>query len=370
MIERSSPVVPDHALDTLRERLRATRWPEPATDPRQGIDLGTLQDLCAYWADGYDWRRCESRLDGIGRFRATVDGLGIDFLHARSEDPGAFPILLTHGWPGSVVEYLDVLGPLTEAGFHCVVPSLPGYGWSDKPTEPGWGVERIARAWAHLMARLGYDRYGAQGTDWGTSVTASLGQQDAAHIAGILLMPPLAPPLPGPQATGDGGTGDGATGELTDPDDASGYSLEQRTRPQTIGYSLTDSPAGLAAWILEKLDAWTDPRSTLGRDAVLDNLMHYWLPATGASAARLYWESLADVSRWLGGPLLPRDRVHVPTGCCLYPYELQQPTRGAAAQRFTDIRSWREPERGGHFPAWEQPESFVTEVCAFFDLVR
>ncbi|WP_228551943.1 epoxide hydrolase family protein [Mumia zhuanghuii] len=361
MAEHFAPVVPDAELEALRARLRATRWPEPETDPRQGVALEELQSLCAYWADDYDWRRCESRLDAIGRSRATVDGLGITYLHARSEEPDAFPLLLTHGWPGSVVEFLDVITPLTEAGFDCVVPSLPGYGWSDKPTSPGWGVDRIARAWAQLMARLGYTRYGAQGGDWGTSVTASLAQRDAEHVAGIHLMPPLAPPLR------DAGATDAYPAEA---DDASGYSLQQRTRPQTIGYSLTDSPAGLAAWIVEKVEAWTDPRSTLSRDALLDNVMHYWLPSTGASAARLYWESLDDVTRWLQGPLDDSDLVHAPTGCSIYPYELQRPTRREAEQRFTDIRYWNEPERGGHFPAWEQPQSFVEEVRAFFDLVR
>lgn len=253
-----------------------------------------------------------------------------------------------------------MIEPLTQAGFNCVVPSLPGYGWSEKPTESGWRVQRIARAWATLMKRLGYERYGAVGSDWGTSVSACLGQQDPTHVAGIHLMPPLAPPLPDADHVERSERGQAAQD--------SGYSTQQRTRPQTIGYSLTDSPAGLAAWITEKVGAWTDPRSRIARDAVLDNVMLYWLTRTGASAARLYWESLTDVTRWLEGPLEQYDLVHVPTGCSVFPYELQKPSRREAEQRFTDIRYWSEPERG-HFAAWEQPALFTAEVKAFFALV-
>jgi len=350
-------VVSDADLEELRGRLRATRWPERETDERQGVALTDLQELCSYWAQDYDWRRCEERLASIGWFRASVDGLNIAFLHARSGRADAFPLVLTHGWPGSVIEFVDALGPLTAAGFTCVVPSLPGYGWSDKPSQPGWGVERIARGWAELMAQLGYQRYGAVGSDWGTSVSASLGQQDPAHVAGVHLVPPLAPPLPG-TVRSDG-----------KPEEA-GYSTQQRTRPQTIGYSLVDSPAGLAAWITEKIHAWADPDSDLSRDQVLDNVMHYWLPGAGASAARLYWESLGDVTRWLEGPLADSDLVHIPVGCSVFRYELQRPTRREAEQRFLDIRHWGEPDRGGHFAAWEQPALFASEVEAFFSQVR
>ena len=218
------------------------------------------------------------------------------------------------------------------------MPSLPGYGFSDKPSRPGWTVERIARAWAALMDRLDYARYGAAGSDWGTSISASLGQQDLEHVAGIHLLPPLAPPLPG------------STRQDQSDDDA-GYSTQQRTRPQTIGYALTDSPAALAAWITGKVCRWTDPQGEILPDAVLDNLMLYWLPRTGASAARLYWESHADVTRWLQGPLQPRDIVHAPAGCSIFPHELQRPSRTEAEQRFTDIRHWTHPDRGGHFAA-------------------
>jgi pimeloyl-ACP methyl ester carboxylesterase len=354
MVQPFELAVPEGELEDLRARLRATRWPEPEAEPGQGVALARLRELCAYWADGYDWRHAEARLNALGQFRTVIDGLGIHFLHVRAARADGFPLVLTHGWPGSAIELLDALEPLTHAGFDCVVPSLPGYGWSDKPAEPGWGVERVARAWAALMARLGYERYGAVGSDWGTSVSASLAEQDPEHAVGAHLIPPLAP-------------SDAAMDDLTDRE--RGYSDQQRTRPQTIGYALTDSPAGLAAWITEKLDSWTDPRSRLSRDSVLDNLMLYWLPRTAASSAWLYWESLADVSRWLEGPLEPRDLVHAPVGCSVFPYELQRPSRRLAAQRFTDIRYWSEPDRGGHFAAWEQPQLFANEVQACFGVL-
>ena len=292
MIEPFNLAVPEAELEDLRARLRATRWPEPATDPRQGVALERLQERCERWVEDYDWRATERHLNAAPQFATTLDGLRVHFLHARSPRADAFPLVLTHGWPGSVVEFLDVLPLLTEAGFHCVVPSLPGYGWSGKPTEPGWGVTRIARAWAALMARLGYARYGAQGTDWGTSVSASLGQQDREHVAGIHLMPPLAPTA--------------AAGRQADED--AGYSTQHRTRPQTVGYALTDSPAGLAAWIGEKLDSWTDPRTPIREDRILDTLTLYWLTRTAASSARLYWESLGDVTRWLEAARARRPR--------------------------------------------------------------
>jgi epoxide hydrolase len=375
--------VPEAQLQDLRDRLTRTRWPEAATvgDWSQGVPLTYLRDLCRYWADDYDWRATETRLNRLGQSRTDLDGLGIHFLHVRSPHPEALPLVLTHGWPGSVIEFLKVIGPLTDPvahggeaadAFHVVCPSLPGYGFSDKPGRPGWGVERIARAWAALMARLGYGRYGAQGSDWGTSVSASLGQQDPQHVAGIHLTPPLAPPDPA------------TFGDLTERERAaiddleraaaeeSGYSTEQATRPQTVGYGLVDSPAGLCAWIIEKFWSWTDcdghPENVLSRDELLDNLMLYWLPGTGASSARLYWESIAQVNRVLTGPVT--DQVLVPTGCSVFPRELQRPSRRWAERRFPDIRWWNEPDRGGHFAAFEQPALFVDEVRSFFRLVR
>jgi pimeloyl-ACP methyl ester carboxylesterase len=375
--------VAEAELEDLRARLRRTRWPERETveDWSQGVPLAYLKELCGYWADGYDWRATERRLNELPQFRTVIDGIGIHFLEVRSPHADALPLVITHGWPGSIIEFLKVLGPLTDPtahggaaadAFHVVCPSLPGYGFSDKPARPGWGVERIASAWAVLMARLGYERYGAQGSDWGTSISASIGQQDPGHVAGIHLTPPLAPPDP---ATID---------DLTQRERAalaslehstewdSGYSREHATRPQTIGYALVDSPAALCAWIIEKFWAWTDcdgrVENVLTRDELLDNLMLYWLPGTGASSARLYWESSRLVNEWISGPT--NDTVTVPTGCSIFPKELQRPSRRWAEKRFLDIRYWGEPERGGHFAAFEQPELFVDELRAFFRLVR
>jgi epoxide hydrolase len=375
--------VPDAELDDLSGRLNAARWPERETvdDWSQGVPLQYMKELCAYWAAGYDWRATEARLNALPQFRTEIDGLGIHFLHVGSPHPDALPLVTTHGWPGSIVEFLKVIGPLTDPSahggdaadaFHVVCPSLPGYGFSDKPQRPGWGVGRIAAAWTELMARLGYDRYGAQGSDWGTSISASIGQKDPDHVAGIHLTPPLAPPDP---ATFDDLT-DGERAAIASLEHAaeweSGYSREHATRPQTIGYALADSPVALCAWIVEKFWAWTDcdghPENVLTRDELLDNLMLYWLPRAGASSARLYWESLGQVNELITGPA--HDIVEVPTGCSIFPKELQRPSRRWAEQRFHDIRHWNELDRGGHFAAFEQPQLFVDEVRSFFRKVR
>jgi len=364
------------ALDDLRDRLRRTRWPERETveDWSQGVPLAYLRELCGYWADRYDWRASEARLNRIPQFTTGIDGLDVHFLHLRSPHPGAVPLIMTHGWPGSFLEFERVLGPLADPtahggdaadAFHVVVPSLPGYGFSGKPAAPGWDVHRIARAWAELMTRLGYRRFLAQGSDWGTSVSTSLALQHPGRLLGIHLVPPLAPP--------DRGAGDLTDREraaLADLDErsrtGSGYSAEQGTRPQTIGYSLTDSPSGLCAWIVEKLWAWTDHPGDLGQvlgaDQVLDNITLYWLAATGASAARLYWESIAQVTEWF--TTAARDTVSVPAGCSIFPREVPRPSRRWAERRFTNIVYWNEPARGGHFAAWEQPGLFVGEVRA------
>jgi len=358
--------VPEAELLDLRERLERTRWPEaePVDDWSQGVPLAYMRDLCEYWAHGYDWRATEARLNALPQFRAEIDGLGIHFIHLRSTNPDALPLVLTHGWPGSIVEFSKVIEPLCD-DFHVVCPSPPGYGFSDKPARTGWGIERIARAWIELMARLGYERYGAQGSDWGTSISAGIAQQDPEHVVGIHLTPPLAPPDP---ATLD---------QLTERERAalaaiehssewdSGYSQMHATRPQTIGYSLLDSPAGLCAWIVEKFWAWTDcdghPENALTRDQMLDDVMLYWLPATAASSARLYWESFR------GGSL---GEVTVPTGCSIFPGEITHLPRHWVAARYTDLRHWHRLDRGGHFAAFEQPDLFVDEVRTFFRLVR
>ena len=375
--------IPQADVADLGERLRRTRWPEPETvgDWSQGVPLAYVQDMCRYWADGYDWRATEARLNGLPQFHVEIDNVAIHFIHVRSPRPGALPLIITHGWPGSVIEYLKVIAPLTDPASHggdpadafdVVLPSLPGYGFSGRPDRPGWGVERIAAAWAELMARLGYRRYGAAGSDWGTSVTASLGQQDPGHVAGVHLVPPLAGP--DPVAAGDLTEAERETlaWQRRTAESDSGYSREHATRPQTIGYALTDSPAALCAWIIEKFWAWTDHgghlENVLTRDELLDNLMLYWLPRTGASAARLYWESISRVNEWISGAAA--DPVTVPVGCSIFPAELQQPSRRWAQRRFPDIRYWGEPARGGHFAAFEQPDLFVNEICSFFRLIR
>jgi epoxide hydrolase len=376
--------VPEAALVDLRERLARTRWPEAETvdDWSQGVPLAYLRELCGYWSDGYDWRAVEARLNTLPQFRTELDGLAVHVVHVRSPHPAARPLVLTNGWPGSIVEYLDVIGPLTDPpdpadAFHVVCPTLPGFGFSDKPTRSGWGVDRIARAWVELMGRLGYDRFGAQGSDWGTSVSTSMAQQAPDQVAGIHLTPPLAVPDP---ATLD---------DLTDAEREAlaalahakewedGYSLEQSTKPQTIGYSLVDSPVGLAAWVVEKFRSWTDcgghPENALTRDQILDSVMLYWLPGTGASSARLYWESFRQVQALFAegnGTGGGGDTVTVPTGCSIFPRENPRPSRRWAARRFPNILHWNELDRGGHFAAFEQPELFVDEVRAFFRLVR
>jgi epoxide hydrolase len=366
--------VPQADLDDLAERLRRTRWAEAETvdDWSQGIPLSYTKELCGYWADGYDWRAREAALNRFPQFRTEIDGLGIHFLHVRSPHEGALPLVITHGWPGSVVEFHKVIEPLTDPtahggdaadAFHVVAPSLPGFGFSDKPTGTGWGVDHIADAWAALMARLGYDRYAAQGGDWGAMVTSAIGWRDAEHLAGIHLNMPLVIPndmedlTPQEQAALDGMT-HYTTAEA-------GYSTQQSTRPQTLGYGLVDSPAGQAAWIVEKFYAWTDcdghPENVLTRDELLDNVMLYWAPATGASSARLYWESFRGVDF---------TEIEVPSGCSIFPKEIFRTSRRWAEGRFKDLRFWSEPEKGGHFAAFEQPERFVQDVRECFRSMR
>lgn len=371
--------VPEADLTDLRDRLRWTRWPEreTVTDWSQGVPLDYLRELCAYWAETYDWRATEARLNALPQYRTTIDGLGLHFLHVRSPHPDALPLVLTSGWPGSVLEFAKVIGPLTDPpdpadAFHVVCPALPGYGFSDRPAATGWGVSRIARAWAELMSLLGYDRYGAAGSDWGTSVTATLASVDRDHLAGIHLVPPLA-------------AADPATfGDLTPTErDAmaalehaaeweDGYSAEHSTRPQTLGYGLTDSPAGLCAWIVEKFRAWSDcdghPENALTRDEMLDDVSLYWLTGTAVSSIRLYWESIREVQALFREP--GADPVDVPTGCSVFPREVPRISRRWAERRFSDIRYWSEPPRGGHFAALEQPDLLVADLRAFFRLVR
>ncbi|MEU4667207.1 epoxide hydrolase family protein [Amycolatopsis sp. NPDC023774] len=357
----------------LRERLRRTRWPEAETvdDWSQGLPLAYAQELCRAWAEDYDFGFAE-RLNAFPQFRDTVGGLGIHFLHVRSPEPDAFPLVITHGWPGSVLEFLDVLGPLTDPrahggdpadAFHVVAPSLPGYGWSDKPAKTGWGVERTARAWDSLMVSLGYERYGAQGGDWGSAVTGALGEVAPERVAGVHVNMAAAPlgqfddPTPEEQAALAAAKEFGRTGR--------GYSGQQSTRPQTLGYGLTDSPAGQAAWIAEKFWAWTDnnghPEDALTRRQILDAISVYWFTASATSSARLYWESFDTGFR---------GKVTAPSGISLYPKEITRPSRREAELRFTDLRWFEQLPHGGHFAAMEEPESLVEQVREFFRLVR
>lgn len=369
--------IPDGDLEDLRRRLRATRWPDRETvdDWTQGVPLSYVQEFCQYWAESYDWRATEKRLNTFPQFMTEIDGCDIHFLHVRSPEPNARPLVITHGWPGSIVEFHKVIGPLTNpAGhggdpadaFHIVCPSLPGYGFSGKPTRNGWGVEHIADAWATLMARLGYDGYFAQGGDWGAAVTGAIGARDPGHCAGIHLNM-LVGVRPDPSTMEDlTETEKSAIASLQYYQDwDSGYSKEQSTRPQTVGYGLVDSPAGQAAWILEKFWAWTDsdghPENVLTRDELIDNIMLYWLAGAGASSARLYWESF---NRARPG------QVQVPVGCSVFPREIFRGSRRWAEKRFDRLIYWNELAKGGHFAAFEQPEAYVSEVRNCFRGLR
>ena len=367
--------IPQAELDRLARKLDDTRWPERETvkDWSQGAPLAKVQALCDYWRNGYDWRRCEARLNGLGQFKTEIDGLGIHFLHIKSPEANALPLIMTHGWPGSVIEFMKVIGPLTdpvahggkaEDAFHLVLPSLPGYGFSDRPAETGWKVDRIARAWIELMKRLGYERWVAQGGDWGAAVTTQIGLAAPAGCLGIHLNMPIIFP----------GKIDNPTPEEQKQlekfqrfmTEGSGYSHEQGSKPQTLGYGLTDSPAGQAAWIYEKFHGWTDcngdPENVLTKDEMLDNIMLYWLTATATSSGRLYWESIA-------GGFEPRP-ISIPVGVSIFPYELMPVVRSWADKVYPKLIHWNEPEIGGHFAAFEQPAIFVDELRTCFRQLR
>ncbi len=368
--------VSNDVLSDLRQRLRHTRWPEAQTvaDWSQGAPLAWVQDMCRHWAQAYDWRAREALLNRFAQFTTELDGLSIHFIHQRSPHAQAMPLLITHGWPGSMVEFQKVIAPLTDPtaqggsaadAFHVVCPTLPGFGFSGKPAATGWGVERIASAWAELMARLGYGRYGAQGGDWGSAVTAAIGAQDSAHCAGVHITLAMGskPKLDGEPTPEDTRA---LAGIAHYQEWDSGYSKQQTTRPQTLGYALTDSPAGQAAWILEKFWAWTDcdgdPESLFSRDELLDNVMLYWVTASAASSARLYWESF--------GARRKPQLVRVPTGVAVFPKEIVTPVRRWMEPNFPNIQHWSELPKGGHFAAFEQPDLFVGDVRKFFRTLR
>lgn len=364
--------IPQSQLDDLKTRLGNARFPEssPADGWQQGIPLDYVQDLTRYWRDHYDWHRCEQALNRYDHFITEIDGLDIHFMHIKSPRLDARPLLMTHGWPGSILEFMDVIEPLTNPSdsnapaYHLIIPSLPGYGFSGRPTETGWGAERTAKAWDALMLRLGYDRYFAQGGDWGSLVTCMIGVQNQGHCAAlhvnlVVVGPPsaeIASTLTPEEAASLAHFGEyQSTG--------SGYAEIQRTKPQTLGYALADSPVGQMAWIIEKFQGWSDaqtdnPEAVFDRDRLLDNVMLYWLTNSGASSARFYWESFANPNI---------EPIHIPSGCSIFPHEIMAPSRRWAETRFKNLCYWGEAEKGGHFAAMEQPAIFVDEIRGCFD---
>jgi epoxide hydrolase len=372
---------PQSELDDLRNRLSRTRWPDSETvnDTSQGPPLGKIQALCDYWRDKYDWRRCEALLSGFGQYRTVIDGLGIHFLHVRSPEQNATPLLMTHGWPGSVLEFRDVIGPLTNPvahggqandAFHLVVPTLPGFGFSDKPTQTGWNVGRIADAWVALMSRLGYERWGAQGGDWGAGVTTTLGYKAPPGLIGIHLNMVMFQPTDLERANATPAEQAMLDAAQRYDQQLSGYYKLQNTRPQSIGFGLADSPVGLAAWIYalfqDVSDSGSHPERVFTLDEMLDDIMLYWIPNTGASSATLYWEAMQEMMK--GGR--PPAAMPTPTGISMFPGEQLRLSRRWAESRFAKLVHFNEPSSGGHFAALEQPELFTAEVRATFRALR
>jgi pimeloyl-ACP methyl ester carboxylesterase len=381
--------IPDEQLDDLRRRIEATRLPsrELVEDRSQGVQLETIRELAAYWATEYDWRKAEARMNALPQFMTEIDGVEIHFIHVRSEHENALPLIMTHGWPGSVIELLETVGPLTdptahggtaEDAFDLVLPSLPGYGFSAEPTELGWTAGRVAQAWAELMHRLGYTRYVAQGGDVGALVTDVMGRQAPQGLLGIhvnLLVTVLA----GPQPTESDQERAAAEQVATFRESGFGYFLEMATRPQTIGYSLLDSPVGLAAWLLDHdtdsyykiSSAFVDgePVGNLTRDHILDNITLYWMTGTGAAAARSYWEDGRALAQALASGQPPPE-VSIPVGFTTFPGEIWKTPRSWAEASYPTLTYFNEVDRGGHFAAWEEPELFSQEMRAAFESVR
>jgi len=383
--------IPEEELEDLRRRVAATRWPttELVPDRSQGVQRAALRELARYWTSEYDWRKCEARLNALPQFTTEIDGVEIHFIHARSRHENALPLIMTHGWPGSVIELLETVGPLTdptayggraEDAFHLVLPSLPGYGFSGEPTELGWESGRIARAWTELMDRLGYTRYVAQGGDVGATVTDAIGRQAPKGLLGIHLNL-LAGALGIVDQLPAGSEQERAAHDAlaTFRTSGFGYFLEQSTRPQTIGYSLLDSPVGLAAWLLDhdtdsyyKIShAFVDgePVGNLTRDNIVDNITLYWLTGTGASAARWYWEfgQFLAAAGATGGTPPP---VKVPVGFTTFPGEIWAAPRSWVETVYPGLAYFKEADRGGHFAAWEEPALFASELRASFRSLR
>ena len=367
--------IPEEQLTDLRNRINNTRWAEEecVNDWSQGIPLTYVREVADYWANQYDWRKSEQHLNTFDHYQTNINDLDIHYIHQKSPHPDAYPLIITHGWPGSIIEFHKVIQPLVdptkhggkaEDAFHVICPSLPGYGFSGKPSVSGWGVEKIAETWDQLMVRLGYENYGAQGGDWGAAVTTQIGR-NVGHCDAIHINMPIGRPTPE---------------SLQDPTDEeksalegltyyqewdSGYSKQQSTRPQTLGYGLVDSPVGQMAWIIEKFWSWMDcdghPENTLTRDELLDNVMLYWLTASGASSARLYWESFGSFG---GG-----DKVEIPTGVASFPKEIIRSPRRWCEQSY-NITHWTTMPKGGHFGAFEQPALFINDLRTFFKTIR
>ena len=368
--------IPQAALEDLKDRIANTRWPEKEAvdDWSQGIPLAYTQELATYWAEKYDWRRWESTLNSWDQFTTTIDDISIHFLHIRSPHKDALPMVITHGWPGSIVEFHKVIAPLTdptahggkaEDAFHLVIPSIPGFGFSGKPTHTGTGAEQVGKIWGKLMARLGYDRYVAQGGDWGALITQCMGQTETEHCAAIHINMPICPPdKEGMQDMTEFELAAlTSMGEYNEWD--SGYSKQQSTRPQTLAYGLADSATGQMAWIVEKFWSWMDcgegadqnPENILSKDELLDNVMMYWLTNTAASSGRLYWESFANTNL---------DPINIPVGASIFPKEIFRASRRWAEKRFSNIIYWNTLDQGGHFAALEQPQVFVQELRMCF----
>jgi pimeloyl-ACP methyl ester carboxylesterase len=382
---------PEAELKALRARIAATRWPtkELVGDRSQGVQLATLRELARYWTTEYNWRKCEARLNALAQFTTEIDGVGIHFIHVRSRHENALPLIMTHGWPGSVIELLETVGPLTDPtshggtlgdAFHLVLPSLPGYGFSGEPTELGWESGRIARAWAELMKRLGYTRYVAQGGDVGALVTDLMGRQAVEGLVGYHLNLLTAVLAIGDQLPKESEQERAAAKALaTFREDGFGYFLEMATRPQTIGYSLLDSPVGLAAWLLDHdTDSYykisrafveREPVGNLTRDNIVDNITLYWLTGTAASAARSYWEDGRALAAALASGKAP-PAVSVPVGFTTFPGEIWAAPRSWVEAVYPGLTYFNEVDRGGHFAAWEQPELFTSELRAAFKPLR
>jgi epoxide hydrolase len=372
--------VPQADLDDLRERLARTRWPDelPGVGWDYGVPRAYLRNLADYWRDSYDWRVHEAALNEFPQFTTTIDGANVHFLHVRSPEPDALPLVITHGWPGSIVEFLDVIGPLADPrghggdpadAFHVVAPSIPGYGFSGPTGETGWDTQRVTRAWAELMRRLGYEKYGAQGGDFGSGISRALAGYDSGHVVGVHVNFLVTPP---PQ---DPAEREALTGEERErlerlahfQEDQAGYRSIQSTRPQTLSYALTDSPVGQLAWIVEKFKelskSWELPEEAVERDRMLTNVMLYWLTGTAGSSARLYYES-----RRSGGGWSSEEADAAPTGVAVFPSDFQPIRR--FAERAGNIVHWSEFDSGGHFAAMEEPEALVGDVREFFRRFR